>query len=273
MMKKEYLYRVNTWLKHHLSAWNTGGEGVHSPYLFEWVRMIMADPHAYYIWNDIENLRKEMLSDQTQIEFMDYGSGGSLDGELSYRRICDVAKSSLKEKKYAQMMFRLVNWLGHQLRNNGRGLKVVELGTSLGITTAYLAGADRRDVVYTYEGCKAIADRAKENWKALGMSNIDCRLGRIDVGVLERELDGVDLAFIDANHTYEATLAYFDVLASKMHEKSVMVIDDIHHSREMECAWKNICADARVTSAIDLYQMGLVFFDKHYWKRTYRMRV
>ena len=75
------------------------------------------------------------------------------------------------------------------------------------------------------------------------------------------------------NHTYEATMAYFDVLANKFHEKSVLVIDDIHHSKEMERAWKNICADERVTSTIDLYQMGLVFFDKHYWKRNYRMRL
>ena len=273
MMKKEYLYRARTCLKHRLSAWNTGGEGVHSPYLFEWVRMVMSDSHAYYIWNNIETVRKNLLSDVAQIEFVDYGSGGSRDGEVSYRRICDIAKHSLKEKKYAQMMFRLVNWLGHQLREDERGLRVVELGTSLGITTAYLAGADRRDIVYTYEGCKAVAEKAKENWNALGMNNIECRVGRIDVESLERELSDLDLAFIDANHTYEATMAYFDVLANKFHEKSVLVIDDIHHSKEMERAWKNICADERVTSTIDLYQMGLVFFDKHYWKRNYRMRL
>ena len=83
----------------------------------------------------------------------------------------------------------------------------------------------------------------------------------------------VDLAYIDANHTYEATWSYFDVLADKTHEKSVIVLDDIHHSEEMELAWKKICADERVTSTIDLYQMGLVFFDKRYWRRNYRMRL
>ena len=82
-----------------------------------------------------------------------------------------------------------------------------------------------------------------------------------------------DVAFVDANHTYEASLKYFDVLAQKVHEKSVVVMDDIHHSEEMERAWREICADERVTSTIDLYQMGLVFFDQHYWKRNYRMRL
>jgi hypothetical protein len=83
----------------------------------------------------------------------------------------------------------------------------------------------------------------------------------------------LDLAFVDANHTYEATWLYFDVLAGKVHEKSVIVIDDIHYSTEMEKAWYAICADERVTTTIDLYQMGLVFFDKRYWRRNYRMRL
>ena len=86
-------------------------------------------------------------------------------------------------------------------------------------------------------------------------------------------MERVDIAFVDANHTDEASLEYFNVLADKVHEKSVIVMDDIYHSEEMEKAWKEICEDERVTTTIDLYQMGLVFFDKHYWKRNYRMRL
>jgi predicted O-methyltransferase YrrM len=105
------------------------------------------------------------------------------------------------------------------------------------------------------------------------MNNIECFIGAIDEEVLQSGLERVDVAFVDANHTYEASMMYFDVLAQKVHEKSVVVMDDIHHSEEMERVWKDICADERVTSTIDLYQMGLVFFDKHYWKRNYRMRL
>ena len=141
------------------------------------------------------------------------------------------------------------------------------------MTTAYLAGVDTRDKVYTYEGCEAVAKFANENWKLLGMSNICCLVGPIIADQLKGDLKQVDVAFVDANHTYEASMMYFDVLAQKVHEKSVVVMDDIHHSEEMERAWKDICADERVTSTIDLYQMGLVFFDKHYWKRNYRMRL
>ena len=275
MKKNVYLYRVRTWLRHYLTAWNTGGEGVHSPYLFEWVRMVMSDRHAYRVWEEIEGVRARMLWSEQVIKFVDYGSGVKQSGEqvIDERKVKNIAKGSLAKAKYAQMLFRLVNWLGHQLREGEKGLTIVELGTSLGVTTAYLAGVDTRDKVYTYEGCEAVANIAKENWKVLGMNNICCLVGPIIADQLKGDLKQVDVAFVDANHTYEASMVYFDVLAQKVHEKSVVVMDDIHHSEEMERAWKDICADERVTSTIDLYQMGLVFFDKHYWKRNYKMRL
>ena len=81
------------------------------------------------------------------------------------------------------------------------------------------------------------------------------------------------MAFIDANHTYAGTRVYFNVLAEKMHEKSVMIVDDIHYNEEMERAWREICEDERVTSTMDLYQMGLVLFDKNYWRKNYKIRL
>ena len=197
------------------------------------------------------------------------------------RKVSDIAKRSLAKKKYAQMLARLVNWLGDGRLAIGDGrlaigdgrLIVVELGTSLGVTTAYMAAMDKRNKVITYEGCPAVAEIAKENWKALEIKNIDCRVGEITADMLDRDLERVDVAFIDANHTYAGTRAYFNVLAEKVHAKSVVVVDDIHYNKEMEKAWHEICEDERVTSTMDLYQMGLVFFDKDYWKRDYRIRV
>lgn len=274
------LYRAKSWAKFHLTAWNTGGEGIHSPYLFEWVRMVMSDKHGYYVWKDIEVCRERLLRDERLLDFVDYGSGSAIQdgrrcadgGAVSSRRVSDIAKGSLAEKRYAQMLYRLVNWLGIQFRKEG-GLQIVELGTSLGITTAYLAAVDKRDRVITYEGCASVSAVAKEVWDRLGLTNIECRVGALDVELLDRDIDRVDVVFIDANHTYASTREYFNVLAKKVHDKSVIVVDDIHYSPEMERAWREICSDSRVTSTMDLYQMGLVFFDPHYWRRNYTMRL
>ena len=283
MSWKTLTYRVVSWLKFHLTAWNTGGEGVHSPYLFEWVRMVMMDRNSYYSWDAIEDCRRAMLADDRELEFVDYGSGKLKSENGERRRVCDIARRSLTKRKYAEMLFRLVNWLGasHRLANGSgtansvafRGLTIVELGTSLGVTTAYLAMPDSRNRVLTFEGCASVAEVAEENWRKLNVKNIQCVVGAIDAAVLSSELSCVDVAFVDANHTYAGAREYFNVLASMVHEKSVIVMDDIHYSSEMERAWKEICEDERVTSTMDLYQMGLVFFDPHYWHRNYRMRL
>lgn len=253
----------------------------------------MSDENSYYAWGEIEKVRAKMLADTREVEFVDYGAGiGNRESEngnreaRDRRKVSDIAKRSLAKKKYAQMLARLVNWLERPLLTSplrggigdrrlaiGDGLIIVELGTSLGVTTAYMAAMDKRNRVITYEGCPAVAEIAKENWEALGLKNIDCRVGEITADILDRDLERVDVAFIDANHTYAGTRAYFNVLAEKVHRKSVMIVDDIHYNKEMEQAWREICADERVTSTMDLYQMGLVFFDKDYWKRDYRIRV
>ena len=295
MKKNVYLYRVSSWLKHQLTARNTGGHGVHSPYLFEWVRMVMSDKNTYYVWDEIEEIRQEMLKETRELEFVDYGSGGPLPTSPSkgrsanMRRVCDIAKGSLARRKEAQLLARLVGWLGRPLltspsrggigdeaSEDRKGLTIVELGTSLGVTTAYLAAMDSRNKVVTYEGCPAVAEVAQANWEKLGLNNIACVVGEITVDSLQLAVDrlsGIDVAFIDANHTCEATLTYFNALASRVHEKSVVVVDDIHYNEDMEKAWKAICADERVTTTMDLYRMGLVFFDKHYWRKHYKMRI
>ena len=303
MKKNVYFYRIYSWFKHYLTAWNTGGEGVHSPYLFEWVRMVMADKHAYYVWKDIEAIREKMLHDTRQVDFVDYGSGKMFLGNTAKaeKQVMDIAKNSLSRKKYAQMLYRLINWLGisHGLEDGNKdtyslsahyntmnmigdsaklgGLNIVELGTSLGITTAYLAAVDSRNRVVTCEGCPAVAEVAQKNWSELGLTNVECYVGELRSDSLQSIVDRlqgkIDVAFIDANHTYAGTREYFNVLADNVHDKSVIVVDDIHYNAEMEQAWQDICEDERVTSTIDLYQMGMVFFDRHYWRRNYTIRL
>ena len=280
------LYRVGSYLKHQLTARHTGGHGIHSPYLFEWVRMVMADDNSYYAWAKIEEIREQLLRDEREVTFVDYGSGRALSSspaDANKRLVKDIAKGSLAQKKYAQMLARLVRWLGSanpqylSKRMEDRGLNIVELGTSLGVTTAYLATMNKGDKVLTFEGCNAVAEIAKENWKLLEINNIECHVGEVTEESLRLAVvdlqGGLDVAFIDANHTYEGTKSYFNVLAEKVHEKTVIVVDDIHYNQAMEKAWMEICADERVTSTMDLYQMGMVFFDKHYWKQNYKIRL
>ena len=82
-------------------------------------------------------------------------------------------------------------------------------------------------------------------------------------------LDFIDLAFLDDNHTYEASKRYYELLKKKRSEKTIFVIDDIHWSLGMERFWNVVKEDPEVTCAIDIYGMGLLFFNPDLPKQSY----
>lgn len=259
------LRRIVAYIRHRLTSWNTGGEGVHSPYLFELVRMVIYDENRYYCWQDIENRRYAMLHAPKLIQVTDYGTGQS--GE---RLVKDIAKRCLCSRKEGEILFRLANFL----REKAEGpITIVELGTSLGISTAYLAMADSRSKVVTFEGSEAIAEMARTNWKKLGIENVACVVGNIDETLGAHAPTHANLIYIDANHTCEATLRYVRQLMPAMGQQSIMVLDDIHLNEDMEQAWEEVKQMKEVTSTFDFYRFGLVFVDPHYLVKHYRMRL
>ena len=265
MAKSSTFHRVLAFIKHFFTAWNTTGEAIHSPYLFELVRFILRDENAYYCFTDIERRREQLLACEDTIN-----SQGSSEGVLIPRRVCDIARTHLEQPKVAQLLFRIVEWLSVQSK---RPLEIIELGTSLGITTAYLAAPESRNSITTFEGSDAVLKIAQGVWKALKLENITWQEGNIDRTLFNYTREQIDVAYVDANHTYEATLRYVNYLLPRMVEKGIIVIDDIHYSEEMEHSWNALKADERVTTSMDLYHIGLLFIDPHYLKRHYRIRI
>lgn len=264
-MDRNAIYRVREYIKHYLTAYNTRGEGIHSPSLFYLVSMIINDQLSYYVWNDIEQRRRAMILWDKTIDVTDYGTGNN---RPSQRQICNIAKHSLEKANNAQALFRIINYLSEQYK---RPLTIVELGTSLGITTAYLATPNKKNRIFTFEGSSEIANIARLNWNKLNIRNIECIEGNIDNTLFTTYLQQVDFAWLDANHTYEATMRYFTYLLQYVSDKSIIAIDDIHYSPQMKAAWKDICNRNEVTSTMDFYDFGLVFFDKQYIKKHYRL--
>lgn len=275
--------RAWAYLKHWLSAWNTTGEGVHSPALFYLIRMLIYDENRYYCWSDIEQVRRQLLKSREWIDVQDFGTGRS-----GRRQIGPIARNSLESRRCGEILFRLVTYLGEQL---DRPLTIWELGTNLGVTTSYLAMAHSHNRVVTFEGSPELVKRAQANWRSLGISNITCVEGNIDdtlyiyskeQGAGNQELGArnqeqgtrtLDLVYMDANHTYEATMRYWQALLPLAHEKTIFALDDIHHSPEMEQAWAEIKADPAVTSTMDFFDFALVFVAPYFWKRHYRLRL
>ncbi|MBS4043155.1 MAG: class I SAM-dependent methyltransferase [Chitinophagaceae bacterium] len=240
-----------------LTASNRKGHGMHSPYVFNLIQDVLLDERKFYQFESIEQLRKLLLKNETEIEVVDFGAG-SKNLSNKKRKISAIAKSSLKPKKYSQLLFRFVDYYQPQT--------IIELGTSLGITTSYLASSNVYSVVYTFEGAPSIANIAEQNFESLQLKNINLNVGNFD-NTLEKVLstiNKVDFAFIDGNHRYEPTINYFNQLLSKSNEQSIFILDDIHWSEEMETAWKYVQLHEKVTATIDLFFIGIVIFNKDF---------
>jgi predicted O-methyltransferase YrrM len=126
----------------------------------------------------------------------------------------------------------------------------------------------------TLEGCPQIAAVAAENFRKLNLKTIELVVGNIDVtlpGVLA-SMPQLDMVFIDANHRSSAVLQYFELCLPNVHKNSIVIIDDIYWSDDMELAWQTIKNHPRVASSIDLFQMGIIFFNTDVNKMHYKMR-
>lgn len=239
---------------------------MHSPFVFEFITKVLNDDRHFYAYQAIENIRQLMLLEQKELLIEDFGAGSRVKKENT-RKICDIARSSLKPKKFGQLLFRIVDHYSPAT--------ILELGTSLGITTAYLASAKEGISVTTMEGAKTVAAVAKQNFEKLRLNNIGMVEGNFDetLSPVVAQLKSIDLAFVDGNHRYEPTVRYYRELLPAVHEYSVLIFDDIHWSKEMEQAWEAIKADDAVTLSIDLFFIGLVFFRKeHKAKQHFTIR-
>lgn len=205
-----------------------------------------------------------MLSCEDIIQVEDYGTGHTLGQS---RKIKDIAHISLKKPRLGQILFQLVTYCQPKY--------ILDLGTSLGITTMYLASAKSTASVKSFEGCGNISRFALANFKKAGLKNIEIITGNIDNTLMDsiQSIPKIDFVFFDANHTYEATLSYFELCLDKADTESVFVFDDIHWSTGMEDAWELIKANEKVTLSIDLYHMGIIFFRTNQPKQHFILRI
>lgn len=253
--------QVIRYVNHGLTARNSGGHGVHSPFMFNFIRYVLMERLPYYLFEDIEQLREELKNDQRIFVHEDFGR------EVPHkRRVCDMARNTLQPARQAQLLFRMAHYFNCR--------KIVELGTALGVSTLYLAGASSKIRCMSFEGCPQLSALAKENFQKMGFSNIELITGNINETLLPAlENSGKqDLYFIDANHRLKPTLQYFENCLNFSHDNTIIVLDDINWSDEMQQAWQTIKVHPAVRSTIDIYHLGIVFLNPMLTAKHYKMR-
>jgi predicted O-methyltransferase YrrM len=250
------------YLRYYLAASNGKGHGTHSPFIFEFITKVLKDRQQYPDYKKVELLRSTLLNDDTLIQVEDYGAGSTIH-KTNQRKISSIAKHAAKPKKYGQLLYRIARHYKPQT--------ILELGSSLGISSAYLASGHPGSNLITMEGAPAIAEKAKKNFESLGLKNISIVEGNFDTQLSSviSPLSSIDLAFIDGNHRMEPTERYYGQLLPKMGNDSILVFDDIHWSAEMEQAWAAIKEHPSVRASIDLFLIGIVFFRREFREKQH----
>ncbi len=225
---------------------------IHSPFVYAFAENVLEDQRQYYAFSGIEALRQKLFVDKNVISVTDFGAGSRVNNDKK-RAIRDIAKSAVSGSWKCQLLFRMVLHF--------KPKTILELGTSLGVSTLYLSMADGRSQVYTLEGCPNISAVAKRNFGFFKRENIIQKTGPFTKtlpAVLETA-KSLDFIFIDGHHSHAATLQYFQQCLPYCHEDTVIIFDDINWSDGMQQAWQEIQQHSKVTLSIDLFHMGLVF--------------
>lgn len=237
-------FAIRAYLRHWLRA-RRRGHGVHSPFVYALAREVFPAGTSNYDQHPAELRRKILLNETAAINVTDFGTGTS-----GIRTIASIARRAAKPPKQAQLLHRIVQRFHPQL--------MLELGTSLGLTTLYEVH-DQVAQFVTIEGCPEIAAVAEETLKATPVTIVTGDFDRVLPEAL-KNFSQLDYVYFDGNHRRDPTLRYFEACVPLAHNETVFVFDDIHWSAEMESAWETIKAHPRAQVTIDLFHFGLVFF-------------
>jgi predicted O-methyltransferase YrrM len=198
-------------------------------------------------------MRKKLISDPRLINVNDLGTG-SKRAKTNQRKVSDITRNSAVPRKYGIFLANMSKEFGSPF--------VLEFGTSLGISTMYLAALCPGSIVISLDGCRDTSEIASVNFKEAGLTNIRLRNGSFDdlLPGIRNEKICPGLVFIDGDHRKEAVIRYFNQVADMSDNNTVVIIDDINLSHEMSEAWSEIKNHRDVTLSVDIFSVVLLLF-------------
>ena len=112
----------------------------------------------------ISSFSKSLKQSDQVIKTIDLGKGSTVT-RLRKRKVCDIAKNSSVNKKIGKIL--------HNLSKFNNAKNILEIGTSLGISTVYLSTAVNCSKVTTLEGCENTSNIALNSFTRFGFDNIN----------------------------------------------------------------------------------------------------
>lgn len=252
-MISQFRYSLK-YITYFLFSKHKKGHGIHSPFVYNFISEILNNKNECEDLKNVIKIHNKYLKSKRHLDFEDIGAGSNYTKPKRLKLGKLIRRSSV-DKKYGKLIYDIVNYF--------KPYDILEIGSSVGISSAYIAQPDTRSNFKSIEGVAEKLLVAKEISSKLNQ-NTEFIHGNFDK-VLKSTLDNykkLDFVFFDGNHTKQSTLNYFNSCLSKSHNESVFIFDDIHWSKEMEEAWEIIKNNKKVKVSIDIFRMGLIFYKK-----------
>ncbi|HMQ46991.1 MAG TPA: class I SAM-dependent methyltransferase [Saprospiraceae bacterium] len=227
---------------------------LHSPYLFRLAEEVIEDRREFYTFPVVDKLRSKLLADERIVQRLDFGAGSKIRPGKTDRTVRDIAHNSAVSPQSGKFLFRQVQFFHPKA--------MLELGTSLGISSAYQAGGAIHTPFYTIEGCPQTAAIADANFRTLNLPHVHLLVGTFSdqLPIALQALQKVDYIYLDGDHREGATLQYLNTCLPYLAEEALIVVADIYWSDEMEKAWEQMRQHPKVRFSVDVFHFGLLFF-------------
>ena len=234
----------------HFFLARSGGHGIHSPIAYDLCRWLdQTRKRANEECQQLRLLRSELKRDTRILKDAGFGSGSRFF-KKPYRRLNQLVSVGISTHFKARILYQLIQYF--------KPAEVLELGTSIGVTTLYLATAQFPNKVYTVEGNKDYLDVASSLFNRFREGAcVVPTLNTFDAALITFNTMP-EWVFVDGSHDYKNTLSIFNAIQNCKNTHQVIVFDDIYWSKEMTRAWSYIVCHSKNALILDAFHFGIV---------------
>lgn len=232
---------------------------IHSNELYTFYKTVFLQKLPSVVLASIKTYKQRLLNHCGKVKILQntaYGAGSKkAKTEKSVKEIYDLTKTSMR---YQKVLYNILLTLG-------KDVKVLELGTSCGVSAMLMAQAKNCVCIDSIDANAVLLDAITPHvspkiklHKALFT----------DVVPKLCSTNNYKLVFIDGDHRGESILGFYHYFSSLENKPNFLVFDDINWSDDMLSAWNEIVKQSPNYYTIETFRMGIVWL-KHQPKKMH----
>jgi len=229
------------------------GFGVHSPFVYDLITSVIEENCTFYAYHQFSKIREQLLANDQLIRY----KGKPVKVKKAFQRY------GLSQKE-GEFLFRL--------SNHFKPKTILSIGSSMGLAPLYLSQYDTTVQCITLESEPDFTHIATQLLSRQANVSLPIKTGSYQDTIRDSivHFQQIDCIFIgkeievdDLNVIVLQCLPFF-------RDQTYGVIAGIRSSTGKYQCWKQCCQHPRVTVAIDLFDIGLLFFHSKLHKRVYQ---